>query len=149
MKSIHDLLRKRLHDRAGLTEPPKPKYSLEQLAKTEWSPEFEQLMRNRLLMGALRYGPIKDNCKGTAYLIKRIKRSLDTYEKTGNIEMLVDIANFCLVDFVVGNHPTRHFEAIDRAPSSSQKLPASASSQCSPCRAPLQFRWQLPPGHPQ
>lgn len=47
-------MRLRLLTKAGLVDPPTPKYRLADLERTEWSDSFEQLMRNRLLMGALR-----------------------------------------------------------------------------------------------
>ncbi len=56
MISAHDILRQRLLTQAGLVDRPAPKFTLDELAASEWSPEFERLMRNRLIMGALRYG---------------------------------------------------------------------------------------------
>lgn len=86
------------------------------LLDQQWSDEFEQLMRNRLMMGCLRYGGLKgtgDTVKKAydrvASMIVRLKR----YEDTGNLEDLVDVANLCLVEFVEGNHPHSHFQARD------------------------------------
>lgn len=39
---------------------PKP-LTLEELRESEWSEEFEKFMRNRLIMGAIRYGRLSDN----------------------------------------------------------------------------------------
>ncbi len=43
MISAHDLLRRRLHERAGLVDKPKPRFTLNQLAREQWSREFERL----------------------------------------------------------------------------------------------------------
>lgn len=112
---VHDMLRARLHLRAGLAERPKAKYSLKSLEKTEWSPEFEQLMRNRLVMGALRYGLLADKkIKGKKWdLIEPIRKKVELYEETGNTEYLVDAANYCLLAFECDNHPLKHFKALD------------------------------------
>lgn len=79
--------------------------SLDELRKTEWCDEFEQLMRNRLLMGAFRYGLMKDKLKQAWKLIPSIRRRLDKYEETGNLEMLVDVANLCLIEFMIPSVP--------------------------------------------
>lgn len=115
MKTTHDHIRERLLARAGI-DIPKPKYTpddIERLERTQWSNEFEILMRNRLLMGALRYGELQAPNKPVFDSIKSIKKRLDLYQQTGNTEHLADIANLCLVEFVEGVHPLKHFHATD------------------------------------
>jgi hypothetical protein len=113
--NTHDILRQRLLLRAGLAALPKPKHRLEDLVQTEWSPEFEQLMRNRLLMGALRYGTLEHKRKvGSKWdLMGAVKKKIALYDETGNLEYLVDISNYCLLEFECGAHPKRHFHALD------------------------------------
>lgn len=83
------------------------------LCQTEWSPEFEQLMRNRLLIGRFRYGRMdrveQRNYDRIGSAIARLQR----YQETGNLEFLVDSANLCLMEFEHGEHPDSHFDAID------------------------------------
>jgi hypothetical protein len=38
-----------------------------------------------------------------------MRRCLEKYEQTGNLECLVDIVNLALVEFVEGKHPKRYF----------------------------------------
>ena len=72
-------------------------------------------MRNRLIMGYLRYGPMRDGAAWDVQrIIDRIQLALDGYAETGNGEHLVDAANVCLVEFVRQSHPNYHFEAHDR-----------------------------------
>jgi len=85
----------------------------ESLRKTEWSDEFENLMRNRLLMGAFRYGKIREQNKPNYMRMQSAERRMKLYEETGNDELLVDIANLCLLEFMVGKHPKKHFNSID------------------------------------
>lgn len=110
--SIHDLLRKRLCDRAGLSER-RPLVTLRELEQSQWCDEFEQLMRNRLIMGALRYGRLGAAGKPRFDSIASAEKRLKLYRETGNLEHLVDVANLCLVEFVEGTHPLRHFTAAD------------------------------------
>jgi hypothetical protein len=110
-------LRQRLEDQAfGRPVPP-----LDELRQTEWSPEFEQLMRNRLLMGAFRYGLMRDKLKSKWKMLPSMRRRLDHYEETGNLEMLVDVANLCLLEFLnpsvdgAAMRPTDDGEHVERA----------------------------------
>lgn len=116
MKHIHDIIRDRLErifpvvrDANYLNK------RLTELEKSEWSPEFEKLMRNRLLMGALRYGLLADKKKGHVKwnLLGALTAKIENYEKTGNTEYLVDAANYCLLAFECDDHPTKHFKALD------------------------------------
>lgn len=110
--AIVDHIRSGLHGRLGIVDIPKP-HTIEVLScwqKTEWSDEFIVLMRNRLLMGRMRYGKMVQS-KGN---IESLRNRVERYERTGNMEFLPDIANFALIEFVVGNHKSRHFRCEDR-----------------------------------
>jgi hypothetical protein len=85
---------------------------MSELEKSEWSPEFEKLMRNRLLVGALRYGRLRAVGKPAYDRIKGAQKRLKQYQQTGNLETLVDVANMMLLEFVEGQHPMRHFNAL-------------------------------------
>ena len=87
--------------------------SLKELQKSEWSYLFEQLMRNRLVMGAYRYGRLGHPGKPDYDRVGYMQRCIRQYDRTGNLECLVDVANLALVEFVEGKHPVRHFEAVD------------------------------------
>lgn len=83
----------------------------EAFAALQWSPDFECLMRNRLVLGALRYGPLGARGKPQYDRVASIKKRLDAYAQGGNLEMLVDAANLALLEFVEGDHPRRHLRA--------------------------------------
>ena len=109
-----DFLRNAWREMCGLDPViPKPTPSIESLKQTEWSPLFEKLMRNRMVMGAFRYGLLNDKNKPQYDRIKSARAKLDKYEKTGNLECLVDVANNCQLEFEEGIHPNRHFHAFD------------------------------------
>jgi len=108
--TITDHLRKSILSHSGYIERMP---DLESLKQTEWCPEFEQAMRQRLLMGSFRYGRIKEEGKLKFDRLTDIKKRLELYEQTGNDEILVDIANLALMEFVEGNHPKKHFKTID------------------------------------
>jgi hypothetical protein len=111
--STHDTLRERLLVRAGLSEPVLAKYTLADLERSEWSLAFERLMRNRLIMGALRYGRIHEPGKRKYNRVESMARRLAKYHETGNKELLVDVANLCLLEFEECHHPNAHFHSVD------------------------------------
>ena len=86
---------------------------VETLRRTQWSDLFEKLMRNRLIMGGIRYGLFGEKGKPTYDAINSIRKRLDMYEKTGNDEILVDVANIAMVEFIEGKHPLKHFKSVD------------------------------------
>ena len=87
--------------------------SYEELKETEWSVIFENLMRNRLIMGAIRYGRIGTVGKPQYNRIESMISRLQKYSESGNKEYLIDVANLCLLEFIECNHPKQHFHAVE------------------------------------
>lgn len=114
MIHVHDVLRRRLELQAGIIklEKPKPKYTLKELEE-QWSDRFELLMRNRLMMGTLRYGKFMNGKVNPHDSITSAIKRLCYYKETGNLEFLVDAANLCMVEFEGSGHPKKHFHATD------------------------------------
>lgn len=75
---------------------------LAKLRQTEWSADFERLMRNRLVMGAIRYGKIGASGKPRYDRIGRAIKELALFRQDGNTERLVDVANMMLLIFAEG-----------------------------------------------
>ena len=106
-------LRRRVQKNVVVTAIGDKAESLEDLRRSEWSIEFETLMRNRLLVGRYRYAKMSAPSKGAYKNVSSAITRLRRYQDTGNLEYLVDAANLCLVEFVAGRHPNRHFDASD------------------------------------
>lgn len=104
MPTVFDMLRSRLLARAGLLPVEKPCFTLQELQRSEWSEQFEKLMRNRLLIGALRYGRLHAKGKPKYDRIAGAQKRLRQYAETGNRECLVDAANTALLEFEEGQH---------------------------------------------
>ena len=111
----HDLIRSRLHAQAGIGifERPDRLLTLDSLAHSEWSPQFERFMRNRMMMGGLRYGIMARKSNKNYNYLADVERRLKLYRVTGNTEHLVDIANLCLLAFEFDKHPLKHFASAD------------------------------------
>ena len=87
--------------------------TLKQLRVSEWSPEFEELQRNRLIMGYYRYGPFGVQNRTTEEVVGAIIKRSKEYLLTGNDELMVDVGNFAMKEFAVGTHTKKHFESVD------------------------------------
>jgi hypothetical protein len=109
-KKIRPDPRKTLNDDPSKGDRP----PLESLRQTEWIPEFEQYMRNRLVMGACRYETFEEKMRYNKYAcIDYVRRKLKEYEDTGNLECLVDGANLLMIEFGAPHHPNPHFTPGD------------------------------------
>jgi hypothetical protein len=80
-----------------------------------WMDKFEKYRRNRLLIAQCRYGRNGgvDNKKPQYHRVDKMIEYLEEYKNTGNDEILVDVANYCALEFVEGVHPNKHFNATD------------------------------------
>lgn len=68
---------------------------------------FLQMMVNRISVGFLRYGRAR---KSQKYLT-RMKKELAAYERTGNAEQLINIANYCALEMITPENKKFHFDA--------------------------------------
>lgn len=87
--------------------------SYDELKESEWSKEFEQLMRNRLIIGSMRYGLMGAKNKSKYDRVNSMIKRLNDYSKSGNKEKLVDVANLAMMEFIECHHPKQHFHAED------------------------------------
>ncbi len=86
----------------------------EEILKTEFSQQFVELMKNRMIMSFFKYGPVKQNAGDKLVNeIESLKLRLKKYEQTGNTEYLVDVANFAMIEFMFPSHGESHFKATD------------------------------------
>ena len=90
----------------------------EDILRTEFSEDFVQKMKNRMLVSYHKYGPIKQNAgAGLVAIIASLEKRLALYKDTGNTEWLVDVANFCQIEYQYPQHPNAHFRATSSAES--------------------------------
>lgn len=109
LKTVTDHIRDRLLKNVDTSPIGEVTSSLEDLRVSEWSEEFEQHMRSRLLMGAFRYGKMAAKGKPSYKRLGSIEIRLKLYEKSGNQEHLVDAANLLMLEFVEPSIDGAHF----------------------------------------
>jgi len=125
--TVFAYLRERLLEAKGLLlDRPAAKRDYESLWRSEWSQSFEdalwgtlggkgqpawpgrraefiEMMRNRLVMGALRYGLLGAPGKRRYPRVDGARKRLAQYRESGNLECLVDLANMMLLEWVEGD----------------------------------------------
>lgn len=113
--TLFESMRQRLEGMAGILPPVKSKCDFATLQNGQWSPEFEKLMRNRMIMGGIRYGTLSSQRLGKRKYddLHTLKAKIELYEKTRNKELLVDAANYLMIIFELDNHPLTHFNSTD------------------------------------
>ena len=97
---------------------------LEELRRTEWSLSFERalrfrlgpswtrrriaklldLQRTRLVMGAFRFGLLRGDRSKLSNHVAGARYKLDMYQRAGNLEHLVDVCNYMLLEWVRPSH---------------------------------------------
>lgn len=85
----------------------------EDILKTDFSEDFVQKMKNRIVVSHYKYGWIRESYPEISDAIASLEERLDLYKKTGNLEHLVDVANFAMIEFMRPRHGNAHFEATD------------------------------------
>lgn len=88
-----------------------PQY--ETIIATEFSQEFVQYMKNRMVASFYKYGPMAEGFPEKVDAIGSLTERLRKYATTGNTEFLVDAANFAMIEFMRPRHPQAHFKATD------------------------------------
>ena len=100
-------------EKSPLHKPLKKIPSLEKLRISEWCPEFETLMRNRLIMGAFRYGLIAEQDFSKYDIVSEIYRRIKRYTDSNNLETLVDASNMLMLEFIKARRKGKILEPID------------------------------------
>lgn len=85
----------------------------EEILKRDFSENFVQKMRNRILMSHYKYGWMKDTYPELADAGACLEQRFALYKETGNLEHLVDVANFAMIEFMYPRHPNAHFKGTD------------------------------------
>lgn len=60
-----------------------------------------------------KYGPVKEAYPHKVNAVATLKQRLDLYEKTGNADYLVDVANMAMIEFMHPAHPDFHDKPTD------------------------------------
>lgn len=68
---------------------------------------FFESMAHRLIQGDARYGKPHKKKK----YLTRLKLEINAYDKTGNAEHLINVANYCWLELMAPEHVNHHLDA--------------------------------------
>lgn len=89
----------------------------ERVLKGEYSEEFDNLRKNRVVTSFYKYGAAKINFgEGLVDPIESAIMCIEKARKTGNTEYLVDAANYCMFGFMFPRNGM-YFRATDSSES--------------------------------
>lgn len=89
------------------------KIDIASILKRDFSEDFVQKMRNRIATSHFKYGWARDTFPEKGHAIATAQLQIITYYETGNIEHLIDAANYCMLEYMAPSLPHSHFEATD------------------------------------
>jgi hypothetical protein len=95
--------------------------SKEEIMKRDWSSEFVAKMQRAIETSHYKYGWMSDTYPELAQAVKCIQERLDLYNKTHNLDYLVDIANFAMIEYKHPSYSDAHY-----TPQDSDKSPGLA-----------------------
>lgn len=95
--------------------------SKEEIMKRDWSSEFVAKMERAIETSHYKYGWMSDTYPELAQAVKCIQERLDLYNRTHNLEYLVDIANFAMIEYKHPSYPDASY-----TPQDSDKSPGLA-----------------------
>ena len=89
--------------------------AVDKVLETEYSLRFDDIRKKMMAMSYYKYGAVKDNYSTlkTIDAIKSLQIRLDAYSRTGNTELLCDIANFAMIEFMHPQHPEAKYTPTD------------------------------------
>jgi len=76
--------------------------------QSEYSKTFLQGMINRMTVSFHKYGAVVQAYPKDLDAIKSLEARLEEFKKTGNLEYLIDVANFAMIEFMLPRHPDAH-----------------------------------------
>ncbi len=74
---------------------------------------FLQAMMNRMGVSYHKYGSIAAKFPHEANGVDQIFQRCQKYAETGNVEWLIDAANYCMIEALRPSHPDAHFRSTD------------------------------------
>lgn len=96
--------------------------TIEKVLSTEYSQEFDDKRKVRMVIGFHEYGPVKANTEnGFIKAIDSAENCIELYKKTGNLKYVIDLANFAMMEYMFPQHPKAHLDGGDTVKSATVK----------------------------
>jgi hypothetical protein len=86
----------------------------QKILNTEYNSDFDEKRKSAMILSFHKYGAVKANyATGNVNAIDTLKKRLQLYEETGNIEWLIDVGNMAMIEFTHPQHPNAHYKKTE------------------------------------
>lgn len=86
---------------------------IKKILSTEFSEQFVQGMRDRMVVSFYKYGPLVDAYPHKVSAVASLNDRLRKYAETKNTEFLIDAANFAMIEFMCPSVEGAFFAGTD------------------------------------
>lgn len=93
--------------------PNKAELNVAGIPATEYNLFFMQGMVDRMGVSYRKYGAVSIGFPDQYDAISSLRDRLKKYAETGNLEWLMDVANFAMIEFMRPRHEKAHFQSTD------------------------------------
>jgi hypothetical protein len=83
------------------------------ILETEFDMRFVSLMQAAMSLSFYKYGALAAGVPEKTDSLKSLEKRIQKYRDTGNVEWLVDVANFAMMEFMHPAHPLAHYRPTD------------------------------------
>lgn len=84
-----------------------------EILNTEFDWRFVDLMQSAMSLSFYKYGALAAGVPEKTDSLKSLQKRIAKYMETGNVELMVDVANFAMMEFMHPAHPKAHYIATD------------------------------------
>lgn len=81
--------------------------------ETEFSEDFIQGMADRMAVSYFKYGAAPEAYPNKVNAIESLRKRLAKYESTKNLEWLIDVANFAMIEFMYPSLNKAYYKPTD------------------------------------
>lgn len=85
----------------------------QEILKTEFDMGFVDKMQSAMALSFYKYGLLSAGVPEKTDSMKSLQKRLVKYMETGNVEWLVDVANFAMMEYMHPAHPRAHYRPTD------------------------------------
>lgn len=86
--------------------------AIESILKSEYSKEFDEKRKRSMITSYYKYGKAALNYPNNVDAIASLEQRLNLYKQTGNMDYLIDIANFAMLEFMFPRKKDSFYKAI-------------------------------------
>lgn len=79
----------------------------------QYDPEFWEAMKARMMVSYHKYGDVFENYPKHANALDNLRERLEKYHETQNLEWLVDVANFAMIEWMAPSYRNAEMRPTD------------------------------------